>query len=122
MDDMFNNMVTVSPQLVAMSTEAPSLAPGATMGASGAPSHAVWARPAGAAPLFECQNGTVKNRIKTVLGFNSENPALLFLFIIHYNFVCPHMCLNGKTPAEAMGIRVDGDDKWATPLAFASAC
>ena len=72
--------------------------------------------------LFECQNGTVRNRIKTVLGFNSENPALLFLFMIHYNFVRPHMGLNSKTPAEVMGIRVDGDDKWATLLAFASTC
>ena len=72
--------------------------------------------------LFECQNGTVRNRIKTVRGFNSENPALLFLFTTHYNFVRPHMGINGKTPAEAMGIRVDGDDKWATLLAFASAC
>lgn len=72
--------------------------------------------------LFECQNGTVRNRIKTVRGFNSDNPALLFLFITHYNFVRPHMGINCKTPAEAMGIRVDGDDKWATLLAFASAC
>ena len=72
--------------------------------------------------LFECQNGTVRNRIKTVLGFNSENPALLFLFITHYSFVRPHMGLNGKTPAEATGIRVDGADEWATLLAFASAC
>ena len=32
--------------------------------------------------LFGCQNCTVRNRIKTVPGFNSENPALLFLFII----------------------------------------
>ena len=72
--------------------------------------------------LFERQNGTVRNRIKTVRGFNSENPALLSLFITHYNFVRPHTGISGKTPAEAMGIRVDGDDKWATLLAFASAC
>lgn len=32
------------------------------------------------------------------------------------------MGINGRTPAEAMGIWVDGDDKWATLLAFASAC
>ena len=72
--------------------------------------------------LFECQNGTVRNRIKTVRGFGSENPALMFLFIIHYNFIRPHMGINNKTPAEAMGIRVDGIDKWLTLLAFASTC
>ena len=72
--------------------------------------------------LFEYQNGTVRNRIKTVPGFNSENPALLFLFITYYNFIRPHIGLNGKTPAEAMGIRVGGGDERATLLAFASAC
>ena len=71
---------------------------------------------------FGCQNGTVRNRIKTVPGFNSENPALLFLFTIHYKFVRHHMGLNGKTPAEAMGIRADGGDERATLLAFAPAC
>ena len=72
--------------------------------------------------LFECQNGTVRNRIKIMLGFNSENPALLFLFITHYNFIRPHTGLNGETSAEAMGIRVDGAGKRATLLALASAC
>lgn len=70
----------------------------------------------------ECQNGTVRNRIKTVRGFNSENPALLFLFITYYNFIRPHRGINGKTPAEAMGIHVDGIHKWTTLLAFASVC
>ena len=56
------------------------------------------------------------------LGFNPENHALLFLLIIYYSPIRPHMGLNGKTPAEVMGIRVDGDDKWATLLAFVSAC
>ena len=44
------------------------------------------------------------------------------MFITHYNFVRPHTGINGKTPAEAMGIRVDGADKRAALLAFASAC
>ena len=72
--------------------------------------------------LFECQNGRVRNRIKTVRGFGSENPALMFLFITHYNFIRSHMSINNKMPAEAMGIRADGIDKWLTLLAFAYTC
>lgn len=72
--------------------------------------------------LFERQNGTIRNRIKAVRGFSFKNPALLFLLITYYNFICPHMGINGKTPAETMGIHVDGVNKWATPLAFAAVC
>ncbi len=32
---------------------------------------------------------------------------------IHYNFVRPHMALNGKTPSEMAGINLNlGDNKW----------
>ena len=31
---------------------------------------------------------------------------------IHYNFVKPHMVLDGKTPAEASGIRIESENKW----------
>ncbi len=31
-----------------------------------------------------------------------------------YNYVRPHMGLNGKTPAEACGIDVKGINKWIT--------
>jgi len=35
-------------------------------------------------------------------------------FRIYYNFIRPHMALNGKTPAEACGIEVKGENKWVT--------
>ena len=72
--------------------------------------------------LYERQNGTVSDRIKIIRGFNSEHPPLLLLFITYYNFIRPHMSLNNRTPAEYMGIRIAGNDKWKTLLAFASAC
>ncbi|MDE0266480.1 MAG: hypothetical protein OXK17_05600, partial [Thaumarchaeota archaeon] len=40
----------------------------------------------------------------------------------YYNFIRPHTGIKGRTPAEYMGIRIDGTDKWETLLAFASAC
>ena len=71
---------------------------------------------------YERWNGTIRDRIKTVRGFNSEHPALLWLYITYYNFIRTHMGINNKTPAEVMGIRINGDNKWMTLLAFASVC
>lgn len=32
---------------------------------------------------------------------------------LYYNFIRPHMALNGLTPSEMAGITIDGDDnKW----------
>ena len=33
---------------------------------------------------------------------------------IHHNYFRPHMSLNGKTPAEACGIKIEGENKWLT--------
>ena len=33
---------------------------------------------------------------------------------IYHNFIKPHEGLNGRTPAEAAGIQVAGEDKWKT--------
>jgi hypothetical protein len=35
---------------------------------------------------------------------------------IQYNFVRPHMALEGQTPAQVAGIGVNGKDKWLTML------
>ncbi len=33
---------------------------------------------------------------------------------IYYNFIKPHESLEGKTPSEKAGIRIEGDNKWLT--------
>ena len=33
---------------------------------------------------------------------------------LYHNFVRPHIGLNGKTPAEACGIEIQGENKWKT--------
>ncbi len=33
---------------------------------------------------------------------------------IYHNYIRPHMALDGKTPSEACGIIIQGDDKWRT--------
>jgi len=33
---------------------------------------------------------------------------------IYYNFIKPHMALNGKTPSEEAGVTIEGSNKWVT--------
>ena len=42
------------------------------------------------------------------------------MLIIRRNFFRPHMGLDGRTPAEAAGITIHGEDKWATMISNAA--
>ena len=55
---------------------------------------------------IERYNQDIKDRIKTMRNFGSDEGAEYFLNLKHiiHNFVNPHMQINGKTPAEAAGI------------------
>ena len=64
--------------------------------------------------LHERLNGKFKDRIKTVRGFKSEDPALIHLMMIHHNFFRSHSGIGNITPAEKAGIRIQGSDKWMT--------
>ena len=46
---------------------------------------------------------------------------LVGLAILGYNFFRPHGALGGRTPAEAAGIRPEGDDRILTLLEAAAA-
>ena len=37
-----------------------------------------------------------------------------------HNYIRPHMGLNGKTPSEVCGIKVEGKNKWITLIQNAS--
>lgn len=39
---------------------------------------------------------------------------------IYHNFIKPHQGLQGRTPAEAAGIKVQGENKWLTLIQNAS--
>lgn len=59
-------------------------------------------------------NGELRDREKVMRSLkNPETPIIAGLQIYH-NYMRPHMGLNGKTPAEAAGINVEGEDKWLT--------
>jgi hypothetical protein len=48
-----------------------------------------------------------------------DTPILSGMQIFH-NYIRPHQALNGKTPAEVAGIKVEGDNKWLTLIQNAS--
>ena len=33
---------------------------------------------------------------------------------LYYNFIKPHMALDGRTPSEEAGTTIEGDNKWLT--------
>lgn len=55
-------------------------------------------------------------------GLDSEPTAQTIIdgFRIYYNFIRPHMALNGKTPAEKFGIKIKGENRWLTLIQNAS--
>lgn len=53
-------------------------------------------------------------------GLKKDDTATLKGYQLYHNFIRPHEALNGKTPAEACGIEVMGDNKWMTLIQNAS--
>ncbi len=66
--------------------------------------------------IIERLHGTIKERTKVMRGMDTDESAKLLLEgqRIHYNYLRPHMGLDGKTPAEKAGIdlKLEGN-KWA---------
>lgn len=74
--------------------------------------------------IVERLNGTVREREKVMRGMKGANTAeeLMNGFRTYYNFVRPHMSLDGKTPAEASGLEIElGQNKWLGLIKEASA-
>jgi putative transposase len=65
-------------------------------------------------------NGEVRDREKTMRGLKTNNTAILQGHQLFHNNIRPHEALSGKTPAEACGIKVEGDNKWLTLIQNAS--
>lgn len=59
-------------------------------------------------------NGEVRDREKIMRGLKKENTPILRGYQIYHNYLRPHEGLKGKTPAEACGIKIEGQDKWRT--------
>jgi hypothetical protein len=65
-------------------------------------------------------NGEIRDREKTMRGLKRKDTAILKGMQIFHNYIRPHEGLDVKTPAEACGIEVRGDNKWITLIQNAS--
>ncbi len=59
-------------------------------------------------------NGEIRDREKTMRGLKIKETPILQGMQIYRNFIKPHEGLDGKTPAEACGIELKGENKWIT--------
>lgn len=59
-------------------------------------------------------NGEIRDREKVMRGLKKVDTPILPGYQIYHNFIRTHEGLDGKTPAEACGIVVEGDNKWMT--------
>lgn len=64
--------------------------------------------------------GTLRERVKGERGWKSPRSAIAEGKRINYNFVKPHMSLNGQTPARKAGIGFNGKNKWLEMMKLAS--
>jgi putative transposase len=69
---------------------------------------------------MERLNGEFRDREKVMRGIKKEDTSVIDGYQIYHNYVRPHMGLDGKTPAEACGIDVQGENKWKTLIQNAS--
>jgi len=53
-------------------------------------------------------------------GLKNLDTPIISGYQIYHNYLRPHEALNGKTPAEACGIEVKGENKWITIIQNAS--
>jgi putative transposase len=69
---------------------------------------------------MERLNGEIRDREKTMRGLKRRRTTILRGYQIYHNYLREHEALNGKTPAETCGIKVEGKNKWITLIQNAS--
>lgn len=71
--------------------------------------------------VHESLNGELKPLISKRGGYKVASPVMVGLVVLGYNFFRPHTTLGGRTPAEAGGVHVEGNDRVLTMLEAAAA-
>ncbi len=69
---------------------------------------------------MERLNGEIRGREKVMRGLKNTDTPILKGYQIFHNYIRPHGGLKGKTPAEACGIEIEGENKWITIIQNAS--
>jgi len=71
---------------------------------------------------MERLNGEIRDREKTMRGLKRRRTPILSGYQLYHNYIRPHEGLDGKTPAEACGIKIEGKNKWLTIIQNACKC
>jgi transposase-like protein len=69
---------------------------------------------------MERMNGELRQREKVMRTLEKPDTLILDGMQIYHNYIRPHEALNGRTPSEAAGITVEGENKWLTLIQNAS--
>jgi transposase-like protein len=69
---------------------------------------------------MERMNGELRQREKVMRTLEKPDTAILTGMQLYHNYIRPDEALNGRTPSEAAGIRVEGENKWLTLIQNAS--
>jgi transposase-like protein len=69
---------------------------------------------------MERLNGEIRDREKTMRGLKTKETPILKGYQIFHNYIRPHEGLEGRTPSEACGIKIEGKNKWLTLIQNAS--
>ncbi len=69
---------------------------------------------------MERMNGEIRDRERVMRTLEKMDTPILAGMRIFHNYIRPHQALKGKTPAEAAGIKVNGENKWITIIQNAS--
>lgn len=69
---------------------------------------------------MERMNGEMRDREKVMRGVKKMDTPILKGYQIFHNYFREHDGLNGRTPAEIAGIKIEGKNKWITVIQNAS--
>lgn len=61
-------------------------------------------------------NGTLRKRVKVQRGWKNPKSKIVEGQRIQYNFVKPHMALEGQTPGQVAGVGIEAKNKWLAML------
>jgi hypothetical protein len=55
-----------------------------------------------------------------LIELEKDDSSLIDGYQIYHNYIRPHMALEGQTPADKAGIKIEGSNKWRTLIQNAS--
>ena len=63
---------------------------------------------------LKSKHGEFRDREKIVRGIKKDDSVMFDGYQMFHNYLRPHMALDGKTPSEVCGIKIEGSNKWLT--------